>query len=336
MLLLLLSFFALAADPDNFSGRNTPPQNELINRYIQGQLQSVVTIHNSINKNNSVECNMEEIENLLVDSFDRNWPDVYSLNQVDAIDGPKSIDESVLNGQMRPLFYIRSFTLNLKGKNYSVGLDKLDHMFSHGYLYWKIVGKDTKMPKEKVIQALKLGVAQEQSAWGLKTSGVKSYGDLSANYMGMNFWRDIWDGSPAFFSCVKGKLVLQREFKIEDYLNGAVDEAINCSSYQSKKMADTVIGRTQALKRKCPIDKHECDELKKGFPKEYQEYLLHPLCLGKASNQVEVPSQLTVRDVLDGASALSDGSSNLLKTFFPGKTTKAFDFSPQPSSSGNR
>jgi hypothetical protein len=316
MFLIIFSVLALAGEPDNFSGRNTPPQNDIVNQYIQGKLVQVANSHNQANAGR-LSCNEEEINKLLEDTFDRNWPDVYALKWHVKIDGPEDIENSVLKGTMRSQFLAPSMTLNLNGKNYSVGIDKLDHLFSHSYLYWKMVDKDPTFPKEKVLNALKFGVAQEDGPWGLKAAGQKSFGDLSANYLGLKFWRDLWHGNPPYFSCKNGQLFVQRKFKVEDYLDGSVDEAINCNSYANEEMANTIIKRTESLGRKCPVDKSACAELTKSVPVEYQPYILHPLCRNQLSNQIEPPSALTVKDVLDAGSALVSGGGNFLKIIFP-------------------
>tara|TARA_B110001454_G_C12723330_1_gene436762 strand:+ start:57119 stop:58135 length:1017 start_codon:yes stop_codon:yes gene_type:complete len=322
MILILLSVLAFAGEPDNFSGRNTPPQNEVVNKYIQEKLDRIASSHNKINYGHSI-CNIGELNKLLEDTFDRNWPDVYALKWEVQVDGPEDFDKSILKGTMRSQFMIPSVTLKLNEKNYSVGIDKIDHLFSHGYLFWKIINKDPSMPKQKVLNALKFGMAQENGTWGLKAAGQKSFGDLSANYLGMNFWRDLWNGDPSFFKCGNGQLSVQRKFKIEDYFDGSVDEAINCNTYENKEMAATIITRTEALGRKCPIDKTDCDQFIKKIPTEYQPYLLHPLCRGQQSNQVESPSALTTKDILDAGSALVDGGGNFLELFFPPPTQKS-------------
>lgn len=330
MLFLIVSIFAFAGEPDNFSGRNTPPQNEIVNQYVQARLVSIADTHNKSNKDKT-KCDNEEIEKHLEDTFDRNWPDVYGLKWEAKTDGPENFDNSILKGTMRSQFMVPSITLRLNGKNYSVGLDKLDHLFSHGYLYWKIIGKDPKMPKEKILQALQFGTAQEEGPWGLKAAGQKSYGDMAANYLGLAFWKDLWDGSPPFFACVEGQLIIKKQFKIEDYFNASVDEAINCNSYASQEMASTIIQRTEVLNRKCPIDPGVCKDLNKTISENYQSYILHPLCRGITSNQVEKPSDLTVKDILDGGSALVSGGGNFLKLIFPPAKMKVIEKGPPPA-----
>ncbi len=316
MLLILFSLFAFSGEPDNFTGRNTPPQNEVVNRHIQQKLEFIAQEHNKTNKSIS-QCDLNVMDNLLESHLDRNWPDVYGLRWEMIVDGPEDVEKSVLSGDIlrSKLGYSHSMTLALDKKNYSVGIDKIDHFFAHGYLNWTLLGKDPKASDEKIMKVLKFGEEQEDGTWGLKGLGVKSYGDLSANYQGISFWRDLWDGQPPFFVCEKGKVIVKKQFKIEEYLTGAVDEAINCSSYSSKKMAETVIQRTEKLGRKCPIDRSVCQSLVKKTPQAFQKYLFHPLCLGKPSDQVEEASSLSSKEILDTAAAMFSGAGNLTKQF---------------------
>lgn len=303
---LIFSFLAHAGEPDNFAYREGVPQNKTVNEFIQKKLEAIAEKHNQ--KNSSTEaCNKKQVDYLLEEELDKNWPEVYGLLKVVQFTYGKKKQQSVLRGRMNSSYFMDSVILNLQGKPYAVGIDKIDHLFAHGNMYWHTIGKDPSLPKKKVLKALGGGENQENGAWGLSLvgPGQKSYGDLSANYQGLYFWRDIWNGKPSFFTCSQGKIATSREFKIEDYLTPAVDEAINCNSYRSKEMAETIVSRTEALKLKCPISPDVCKELMKSTPKEYQARLLHPLCRGEVSDQVETAGDVSAKDIVDGLNGIS-------------------------------
>lgn len=54
-----------------------------------------------------------------------------------------------------------SIILNLQGRPYSVGIDKIDHLFAHGHMYWRTIDKDPTLPTNKVLNALRGGESQE-------------------------------------------------------------------------------------------------------------------------------------------------------------------------------
>lgn len=329
LLILLFSLAGHASEPDNFTRRNTPPQNQVVNQYVQQMLKEVAFYHNANNKD-SQKCDETLLTKLVERKFNTNWADVGPLDL--AVKAKNSSDHDknyLLRGLVYEKYFTSSYTLKLQGKNYSVGLDKIDHFFSHGALYWKVLDQNPNYSQEKMLKALELGLQQESGPWGLKLSGVKSYADLVANYQGVKFWRDLRHGKPPFLSCEKGKFVVKKQFRIEDYMTGAVDEAMNCSSYESPKMAQTILQRTEALKRKCPLDMRACEQFRKDFA-GYEKHLLHPLCLGQASDQVEIASRLTTKELMDIASALASGNENLLKTFFPQEATSIGQPKSQP------
>lgn len=316
-LVLIFCIHSFAGDPDNFSGRNTPPQNEMIDEAIQEKLKLIVETHNAKNEK-QVDCDKQLLDALMTKTFDRNFPNVYDIFDKVQMDGPSKIEKSVLDGQILSILYAPSITLQKGNKTFSVGVDKIDHFFSHSYLYWKAVGEDATLPEGKVRRALKLGMDQEDGPWGLKGSGVKSYADLEANYRGIYFWRDLWNGKPPYFKCVDGKIILSRLFKIEQYITAGFDEAINCSSYKNKEFTQHMLEATKKLNLKCPIDPSECTKLVKATPEDYREYLIHPLCRGQAHNQTEEANSMTAKDVMDTAAALTS-VGNLFTIFFPNK-----------------
>ena len=136
--------------------------------------------------------------------------------------------QSGLSGMPGTMFVA---SLNINGS--AVGIDKLGHFFAQGYSYYESLQQgrsleqiliDGKFEEETALGKGVLGI----SAFG---SGVVSYGDLAANYYGLQFWKQLTAGKKPFITEKKGKLVQVRKFKFSDYPVYAFDEAINISSY---------------------------------------------------------------------------------------------------------
>ncbi|MNL12535.1 hypothetical protein D3C87_1334070 [compost metagenome] len=158
---------------------------------------------------------------------------------------------------------------------------------------------------EKLQRMLDLGAAQEDGIWGLKCYSVKSYGDLSANYHGIAFWKDLLKGNPPIIGCENGKYVQKRSFDIANYIDASMDESINCNSYDSAATLNSLAGEWTKRKMKCPADGDTtCAELRKSIPKNIQTKILHPTCLGTGFSQIEKPLEITTQDYLDAITIL--------------------------------
>lgn len=109
-----------------------------------------------------------------------------------------------------------------------VGPDKVDHFFDQGFAYWQVsrYGKNLK-------RALDHGVSGEYSYFGLKASGVFSFADLRANYVGYLFYKDMFDLEiPLFRITEKGCLTKERPFDWKNWIDWQWDELLNPSYYK--------------------------------------------------------------------------------------------------------
>jgi hypothetical protein len=166
---------------------------------------------------------------------------------------------------------------NVLISGHQVGLDKVGHFFENGYdLYLAQM-------KMGLREALQLSRDEEEGTWGLWFNGVKSYGDMSANYDGMRFWQWLLDGingnAPAI-SCKNGVYTLTQEFHIENYVTDAWDEAINCSTFTdevAKTALPKILKNTNG--KGCPIQLESCVALTKIYPQDVAKEILHPRCL---------------------------------------------------------
>jgi hypothetical protein len=156
-----------------------------------------------------------------------------------------------------------------------VGTDKLGHFFMQGLGYFKRVDLDG-----AALDEVLRNEHGEDGIWGLKATGVKSYGDMSANYSGYRFWSELYEGQHPYMRCEDGhRWVKARKFTWADYVTDAWDEAINCSEMLPglKKSVDLRLSR---LGLRCPVDPARCQALGKL---DKAEFYVSPVCLGLAS-----------------------------------------------------
>lgn len=319
--LFLLQMNLLAAEPDNFSARldsNAQIANQQINKVINGVLeQALVEANSRPNK-----CDRKILTEILKDELDRNFPQVVSYFwRTIPLAGPRDFSKVPYIGEIpygRTSFH-PSTKIKIKENSIVIGLDKLDHFFAHGFLYWQVMNHNPELPLNRIQEALNLGIAQEEGPWGLKSFGVKSYADLAANYHGLYFWRDLLDGKNPIVVCENNNFSIKRSFDLEDYFSPAMDETINCNSYKNTQMYHAIKTFTDKHKVSCPLSSELCTKLKKDYPKEIAEKILHPQCINHLNKKepVEKPSTLTIRDILDGSAALVSGGENLVDMFFP-------------------
>lgn len=324
--LLLLSQFAFSGEPDNFSARlDTKAQlaNSSINSTVNTVLSLAIYETNGRSKDNG--CDRELLTNMLKDDLDRNFPKLtnYLYNNI-PFAGPVSYDKVPYIGTQpygRTTFS-PSAKVQVGDDVFYVGIDKLDHFFSHGFVYWNISGKDPGLPESKVKNALELGTAQEEGPWGLQFTGVKSYADMSANFKGMHFWRDLLDGPNPLIVCENKKFVLKNNFEMEKYFDSSMDETVNCSSFAKKEMLDSIKVFTDQKKITCPINPEACEKFVKAYPAYVASIILHPLCRKSGTSQIEKASKLTSKDIIDGVQGLFSGGGNLYFMLFPPKKEK--------------
>jgi hypothetical protein len=319
--LILLSHALQAGEPDNFSARldsSAPIANTSINDVVNSVLSLAIYESNGRRK----KCDRSALTNILKDELDRNWPNITKYVYLNApFAGPNSYSKVPYLGTIPygRTTYSPSTKVQVGDDTFYIGIDKIDHFFSHGFLYWNLVDQDPKLPAAKVKNALNLGTAQEEGPWGLQFTGVKSYADMSANYKGMSFWRDLLDGSPALIECVDNKFVLKNKFAMENYFDASMDETINCDSYAKQEMLDSIKSFTDQKKVSCPVSSATCEKFVKNYPSEVAAKILHPLCRKTGTSQIEVASKLSSKDIIDGVQGVLSGGDNLFEMFFPPK-----------------
>lgn len=186
----------------------------------------------------------------------------------------------------------------IKVNGVNIGSDKLGHFFDQGFdLFQKefsINANSLTSENDGLKKALDYSMSTEDGMFGLKSSGVKSYGDLSANYGGSVFWKDLSQGPHPIVSCQDGKYKVVRSFDFQDYVTEAWDEGINCSEY-SESMTKQVAANLESRKTSCPVEVAKCQGLEKKYPAEVLGKILSPVCKQAMTASANSSSQRGVK-----------------------------------------
>jgi hypothetical protein len=139
------------------------------------------------------------------------------------------------------------------------GTDKLGHFLTNGPRYWRVYSEARAhglSVEEAQKKAVDLGVAQESGVLGGVITSTFSYGDLEANWQGMQLirsWCEGIDGRPPALTLddVKGgkAWVLHERFAMSTWLNPCWDESFYPNAYEGL----TADGVKRALKEYCPL-----------------------------------------------------------------------------------
>lgn len=216
--------------------------------------------------------------------------------------------------------------LNINGVY--IGVDKLSHFMTEGLSYYKkslemveYVGSapDTtlrgrilnKIGLGQTVQVrsrrpasldaiLKIGIQEENGNYGLSTTGVRSYGDMMANYQGFQFWKNLVRGPNPYFFCKNGKWAARRPFKWEEFVNAGFDESINCNEFKTAAMSAQVDRRSSQLRQTagaksglvCPFSASKCAQLVDTIkPALVAQTVISPRCREAASRTGPSPQK---------------------------------------------
>jgi hypothetical protein len=126
---------------------------------------------------------------------------------------------------------------------------------------------------------MNIGKRDEDGLLGAYTTGVISFGDLTAEFNGMRFWNDLLSRRKDILSSSAGPYVIcenQKWKKIKNinfnlYVDDAWDEAINCSNFRNQTMLNKVKNRVQLIEEKtgtkieCPADLSKNKKMKEKY-----------------------------------------------------------------------
>ena len=108
-----------------------------------------------------------------------------------------------------------------------VGVDKIDHFWVQGHLYYDKAGRGGDMER-----AIRYGTRTEWLRWGMMTTGVFSFADLAANYDGYAFYRDLLGPGSPLQRGEDGCVVQVRGFDWEEHVDWEYDEVANPPVYR--------------------------------------------------------------------------------------------------------
>lgn len=185
-----------------------------------------------------------------------------------------------------------------------IGVDKLSHFMTEGIDFY-----EAQRNGADLAGVLQIGEAEENGSYGLQTTGIKSYGDLAANYSGYQFWQQMFEGDNPYLACENNRWVQKRQFDWNDYVNPMFDESINCSEYKTTNMQDVVDRNTRALttahdlgSRVCPLDTNACRNVRQYYDNPVVlRSIVGPRCLGLSGVTSDPRSNETTTRSGDGA-----------------------------------
>lgn len=282
---LIFSTITHSTEVDNFTDRYIPLEdstsklNLLTNKLLKKALQLSNREDGSCNsailyKNINEEIGgflWAKLENLIEESND------FKKRKIPR---EKSIYNKLSFIQFFPHFLVKmGSTINLSG--HLVGVDKIGHLVGMGYEYFKI----SDLEKKGMKKALEYGESYEDGFFGIATTGIYSYADLSANYKGLFFWRKILGTISPYIKCDAGKWNLSVQVNWDDYIDSSLDEAINCNRYRDEDFEAILLENIMKLELKyidsknykCSIKPRECNKLRKELPK-YSDRIINPEC----------------------------------------------------------
>ena len=162
----------------------------------------------------------------------------------------------------------------LKVNGVLIGADKFSHFFNEGLNYFK---------KTDLELAKAYGEWMERTFWGEFSTGVYSYSDLSANYHGFNFFKNLINSTNPYFICEKDKWKKNRNFTWKAYVDSSWDEGINCNSFRNSSLEHAFVSRVMEIELEqdknlqCPTSSKECEKLLVKYG-NLSNHLISPTC----------------------------------------------------------
>jgi hypothetical protein len=281
----IINFSVISAEIDSFTPRHIsfpdglPVISEEVNRRIK----------NGVDKANSLsECNKLILQTYLafellrpgygqIEQFVNNSPNVHRENVIFSNSVYKNIPEfhAFFFGIGESFF---PFGNVVREGRWLIGSDKFGHFMDEGFmLYLKLNNKASNLP-----EVLDTSIWTEDTYNGLTLGGIKSYGDLVANYTGMRFWSNLvgskFSTDKPYLSCVNKKWTILRPFDFREYVDAGWDEAVNCSEYKSFEFAKSVKESVEKLDYRCPIYPRDCIDLVNKY-QALSPKLISPMCI---------------------------------------------------------
>lgn len=162
-----------------------------------------------------------------------------------------------------------------------IGVDKLSHFMTEGFDYYQAQENGSDMEA-----ILDIGKREEEGVYGWSSTGIKSYGDLAANYHGYLFWKNLVDGDDPYIKCENGQWKQVKPFNWLSFVNSSFDESINCSQFKTEEMqkiVDENVKKLQISQNKstyqCPLETGKCSGMSRVIANSYvRSQIIHPRC----------------------------------------------------------
>jgi hypothetical protein len=282
----LFSSLAFTAEVDQYTKREEPLADSLIelNKRAESHLglalsranshgacspdkDSQMVLYSELKKEFANHSKGQLTMDLLVDES----LSIHKFALSDSIYGQWSIFNGFLLGRKKaaqsPLAL--SPLINING--YHIGIDKLEHMFGMGFIYFNRYY----LKKKKLKSVLKHGILREKTVLGgiALATGVFAYADLAANFNGMRFWNHMlqleddvlgkkYNVGP-YVKCINGTWKAAKNIDFANYIDDSMDESLNCSKFANK---GGVRKFTRAIKRlnpdyTCPMSTEKRDAM---------------------------------------------------------------------------
>ena len=221
----------------------------------------------------------EELGDDLYPRADMNYPDYFQI--------------SIYNFPYSAVGRFFPMGRNLNVNGVILGADKLAHFFSTGLRYFTLFTKAKKkgMSDEQATRkAILYGISLERSYLGLWPSGVFSFGDLEANYQGLQMNRRFCDGDQAYLAQdAEGQWHLANTIDMGDFINPYMDETFNPSFFGLLKWPKV----KPMLKKYCPRKNSPAVVTRMDFYKSVakKSYNIQYLDELKASSDRRIPDR---------------------------------------------
>ena len=298
--ILILSLNSWSAETDGFTDRYQPVPDAMpvINQEIQNRIEKVLL---KMNQKSNV-CEWDQLNSELGSQLRRpinGEIESFIMNSPLVPKSPIVFDNSIFKNV--PAIYNLPLRLGMMigihmgapihHKGYLIGADKFGHFMDEGYYYYSLVH----FWNLTLNDVLKLGDFSETTYNGKWTGGIYSYADLSANYDGYFFWKDIL-GTPQdrhqskYFDCEKGLWRLKKPIDLADYVSPAWDEGMNCNDFRTEGMAQGIDVTIVELEQKnhkryhCPVFPEKVSEMIVRYA-DQSSWVIQPKILEQIKNK---------------------------------------------------
>lgn len=245
ILFALLSFKTFAVETDQFYAAKTvlKDSTEIVNNYFEDKFER------ALNKSDKYDASIKSCRKLADDVMSE-IVGKFSISKVSAFahrnpEIDRFPDDSISDGdQFRSSIYKNarlpfkvahvSRTININGVY--IGTDKLGHFALIGRNYYRRYLENLKKMNRAEAEkaAILTGISQEIHFLGYTLGGVLSFGDLEANYQGLQFSISMCEGENPFLKYENGKWQRnsKRSFSIAHFINPKMDESFNHSFWR--------------------------------------------------------------------------------------------------------